>query len=295
MTDIEEIIKDKIDNSQIEWFTDPFPYIIIDNFLPLDLFLEISKKLTKIDDIKDLKKTFKSHVELNKKVFGDKDLDENLRLPIKAMGSHAIKEIFEKYLNIKKMISLGDWSDYGGYFPLHSMKLDGLLGAHVDHSHSKNELLHMANSIFYASSKWEESWGGETLLCNSNGFKIIKKIIPKPNRLILFVHSSSSFHGVNKINCPINVNRNTYYMDYYIKDEQMLNMVETLKTKTGKDFNFSFHSTTFIPFFPFGFKSFEINTLFKPSTYRYLLKYIRYLITIFLLSYKLARFIKKII
>ena len=64
------------------------------------------------------------------------------------MGSQALKEIFETHLNIKKMVSLSDWSDYGGYFPLHSMKSGGLLGIHVDHSHSKSELLHMANSIF---------------------------------------------------------------------------------------------------------------------------------------------------
>ena len=84
MSDIEKIIKDKIDNSEIKWFKDPFPHAIIDDFLPSDLFLKISKKLTKIDDVQDLKKTFKSHVELNKRVYGDKDLDEDLRLPIEA-------------------------------------------------------------------------------------------------------------------------------------------------------------------------------------------------------------------
>jgi Rps23 Pro-64 3,4-dihydroxylase Tpa1-like proline 4-hydroxylase len=75
------------------------------------------------------------------------------------------------------------------------MKTGGLLGAHVDHSHSANDnkLLHVANAIFYVSQKWDEAWGGETLLFNSTGFKIIKKISPKPNRLILFIHSSTSF------------------------------------------------------------------------------------------------------
>ena len=295
MSDIEKIIKDKINNSEIKWFKDPFPHAIIDDFLPSDLFLKISKKLTKIDDVQDLKKTFKSHVELNKRVYGDKDLDEDLRLPIEAMGSQALKEIFETHLNIKKMVSLSDWSDYGGYFPLHSMKSGGLLGIHVDHSHSKSELLHMANSIFYVSPYWEDSWGGETVLCNSSGSRIAKKIIPKPNRLILFVHSSSSFHGVNKINCPTDVNRTTYYMDYYIRDEQILNMRKAIKTKTDKSLNFSFHSTTFIPLFPLGYKSFKIKTLFGLSTYRYIMKYFRYLIARYILGYKLAKFIKKII
>jgi hypothetical protein len=294
LSNFEKIIKDNINNSEIRWFTDPFPHVVIDDFLPSELFLKISKKLNKIRDIKDLKKTFKSHVELNKKVYGDKDFDEDLKLPIEAMGSDAIKEIFQKYLNIKKMISLNDWSNYGGYFPLHSMEPGGLLGAHIDHSHSKTEdLLHMGNSIFYASSKWKESWGGETILFSNNGFKIIKKITPKPNRLILFVHTESSFHGVNKINCPNDTSRNTYYMDYYINDDQMLAMLESLKTKINKNLKFTFHSTTFIPFFPLGYKSFKINSILEPSTFRYIIKYIRYLIARFLLGYKLSMFIKK--
>ena len=295
MNNIERLVENKIKKSKIEWINDPFPHAIIDDFLPTELFFEISNKLTHVDDIKDLKQSFKTHVELNKKVYGDKDLNDDLRIPIRAMGSDTTKDIFKKYLNIQKMISLSDWSDYGGYFPLHSMKSGGLLGAHVDHSHSKNELLHVANSIFYASNKWHESWGGETILCNSNGFKIIKEIIPKPNRLILFVHSSSSFHGVNTITSPIDVYRNTYYMDYYINDEELPHMTKTLKTKTNKSLKFAFHSTTFIPFFPLGFKSFKINSIFKKSTYRYLIKYIRYLIARHILNYKLARFIKKFI
>jgi hypothetical protein len=36
LSDIEKIIKDKIDNSEIKLFKDPFPHAIIDDFLPSD-------------------------------------------------------------------------------------------------------------------------------------------------------------------------------------------------------------------------------------------------------------------
>ena len=58
MSNFEKIIKDNINNSEIRWFTDPFPHVVIDDFLPSELFLKISKKLNKIRDIKDLKKNF---------------------------------------------------------------------------------------------------------------------------------------------------------------------------------------------------------------------------------------------
>ena len=142
------------------------------------------------------------------------------------------------------------------------MKSGGLLGIHVDHSYSKSELLHMANSIFYVSPYWEDSWGGETVLCNSSGSRIVKKIIPKPNRLILFVHSSSSFHGVNKINCPTDVNRTTYYMDYYINPSDIPLLNDNIRNSgLKKGLKFTHHTTTFIPFFPLGIKSFKLDSI----------------------------------
>ena len=106
--------------------------------------------------------------------------------------------------------------------------------------------MHVANSIFFVSPKWETSWGGETLLFSNTGLKIIKKIIPSTNRLVLFIHSSSSFHGVNKITSPVGVNRNSYYMDYYVHDKQLPRMHKTLKTKGSKNLVYSFHSTSFL-------------------------------------------------
>ena len=53
---------------------------------------------------------------------------------------------------------------------------------------------------------------------NSTGTKIVKKINPIPNRLVLFIHSANSFHAVNKISGPSNYQRMTYYMDYYAEE-----------------------------------------------------------------------------
>jgi len=48
LIDIEKITKDKIDNSEIKWFKDPFPHAIIDDFLPSDLFSKYQKNLLKL-------------------------------------------------------------------------------------------------------------------------------------------------------------------------------------------------------------------------------------------------------
>ena len=293
MNNIEQVIKERIKQFEIVWETHPFPHAIIDNFLPSDVYAKITESLNQVDNFKDIKKKFISHVEFNKNVYGDKDLKGILRLPINILGGVIIKDILESYLNVQKLISLCDWPDYAGYYPFHSMKVDGILGSHVDHSHSKNGDLHVANSVFFVSPKWESSWGGETLLFSNTGLKIIKKIIPATNRLVLFIHSSSSFHGVNKISSPVGVNRNSYYMDYYVHDKQLPQMHKTLKTKGSKNLVYSFHSTSFVPFFPLGIKSFKIKSLFMKNTYPYLKVFFRYLAARFLLNYSFARMLKR--
>ena len=159
MNNIEEIIKERIKSSQISWKNNPFPHAILDNFLPDELFEKISLSSNLVEDIDNFKKSFTSHVELNKKVYGNNDLKGDLRLPVDIIGGNTLKKILENYLDIEGLISLNDWKNYGGYYPYHTMKTGGLLGAHVDHSHSANDnkLLHVANAIFYVSQKWDEA------------------------------------------------------------------------------------------------------------------------------------------
>jgi hypothetical protein len=168
------------------------------------------------------------------------------------------------------------------------MKKNGLLGSHVDHSHSDKGKLHIANSIYYASPMWDESWGGETLLLNSSGTQILKKITFRPNRLVLFVHSAKSFHAVSKVSCPNNIRRNTYYMDYYTDDGNLKTIYNNVKNLT-----YSFHTTTFVPFFPLGLKSFKIKYFFKKSTYGYLIILTKYILNRFFLNYKISNILKK--
>jgi hypothetical protein len=288
-----ELIKNRLSNTKINWENHPFPYAIIDNFLPDEVFKKITDGLQDVNKFQDLKKKFSSHVELNKKVYGDSDLNEVLKMPINILGGSLVKNYIEKYFEGEKLISLCDWPDYAGYFPFHSMTNGGILGSHVDHSHSKNGDIHIGNAIFYVSPKWENSWGGETLLFDSSGFKILKSIEPAPNRLILFIHSATSFHGVNKVSSPNEINRSTYYMDYYVKENSLSKINQVLKKKCEKKPVYSFHSTSFVPFFPLGFKSFKIKSLFMKNTYPYLKTFLKYLISRFLLSYKFSKFVKE--
>ncbi|PPR50150.1 MAG: hypothetical protein CFH15_00663 [Alphaproteobacteria bacterium MarineAlpha5_Bin5] len=272
-----ETLNKEIEKLNLEWNIHPFPHVVIDNFLSEELFLSINKEFQNAGGLKNIKKNFSTYLELNKKVYGDKDLTKYSRYPVDILGGNSFIKLIQKFIGDMKVISLSEWENYGGYYPFHSMNNEGVLGSHVDHSHSKYGDLHIANAIYYCSPTWEKSWGGETLLFDQCGLNIIKKIEPLPNRLIIFIHSAVSFHGVNKISSPSNIQRLSYYMDYYINDINLEKILNNLKHNNFKKVKYSYHGTCFIPFFPLGVKSFRIKNILKKSNYFYLLTFLKYL------------------
>ena len=94
MNIIEKNLKERINQFKINWEMYPFPHAIIDNFLPNEIFSKIISGLGHVDNFQDIKKKFKSHVEFNKNVYGDSDLNELAKLPIDILGGSNVKEIF---------------------------------------------------------------------------------------------------------------------------------------------------------------------------------------------------------
>jgi len=268
---------ENISIKNIKWIEKPFPHAVIDNFLPKNLFLQISSETNNVTELKKASNYFKSHAELEKKVFSMDDLNNKLKMPVEILGSKKICEIFSKFFENNQISSLLEQPLLGGYFPFHSMSDQGLLGSHVDHSHSNDNKLHVANAIYYVSPKWKKEWGGETIFFSRSGLKPIKFIQPLPNRLVLFLHSGISFHGVNYINCPSDILRNTYYMDYYLDIKNLKSNSKFISNKLSKLSYFK-HHTTFIPFFPLGIRSFKFKNLLDKKSLMYCYVIIRYLI-----------------
>ena len=256
----------------IEWIMHPFPHAIVDNFFSEEVFEKISS--AGLLDLANLQRTNTTELELNKSEFGMDGTSESFRIPIEVMGKGNGKKLFSKFIPESKITTLASFDNFRGYYPYHRSTRNGLLGSHVDHS-SLDSNFHFANTIFYSHKEWKKDWGGETVLFSSSGMSPIVSIEPKPNRMVFFIHSNSSFHGVNKILCPENISRNTYYMDYYIDPSDVSLLNSNMKIHgLKKDLKFTYHLTTFIPFFPLGFKSFTFGSLF--SSFQYLKNYIIY-------------------
>ena len=194
----------------------PFPHLILDDFFTKSFYNKLIKKIEMKHSTKN-KKIFTSTVENEKTIY----LNQNI--PI-------IQEIAEKLSAQKWLKMLEEVSnldnvcapdiDYGSLSNFHQMNENGVLVSHVDHScHPNTRSKHVLNIIIYLSKDWHSKYGGNTLLYDHKGKKIIKKIDYIPNRAVLFLHTPYSFHGVDRISGNRKEKRKSFYIDYY-SDEQ---------------------------------------------------------------------------
>lgn len=123
-----------------------------------------------------------------------------------------------KYLNIKNLTK--DEVLHGGGIVQYGR--NGHLDLHLDYDiHPLTKKQRRANILLYLNKDWKEEWNGELEFYNGN--KLIKKVYPKFNRLVIFEVNDSTWHGFpKKLNCPKNIYRksiNVYYVTEQIKEK----------------------------------------------------------------------------
>lgn len=257
------------------WESYPYPHLVLDNFLSNSEFQKLIIELDKSQN--QIQKKFISPLE-RKSIYKSNKLQKESANLISLMSSNSIKRIISEIIGSIDILSMGETSNYSGYSPFHITNNEGFLGAHVDHSSiKKGKFRHIANTIFFASSSWEKDWGGETILFSKNGFKEKKIIDPLPNRLLIFIHSSNSFHGVRPYLSNLNIQRRTFYHDYYVGEDKIKEAMKIINSRFSITLKHSFHTTTFIPFLPFGIKKIDFRKLFSYKNIKYIKSYCIYI------------------
>ena len=250
---------------------------IIHNFLSNKNFQSCIKALDRIQHNKGDSKA-STLIEKEKVVFKIEGLDTEILKIIEFQGGEEAKKqvgILTGWTG--KIYSLLEIDGFAGYAPMHRMQNGGFLGSHVDHSYvNEGDLIHVANSIFYAVPKWEDNWQGETVFFDKTGYRKIQEVLPEPNKLVLFTHDSESFHGVNRITCPNDVARVTFYMDYYISKDDLYEFGKKYLKQTGEPFYHFKYLTMFLPL-PTENGKIMWNALIKSEFKGYLRNYMQYL------------------
>lgn len=95
----------------------------------------------------------------------------------------------------------------GGY---HRIERGGKLGIHVDFNRSSDGLYRRLNVLTFLNADWDESWGGNLLLCDEHG-RTVESIVPYMNRTVIFETTETSYHGhPTPLACPEGVARKSF-------------------------------------------------------------------------------------
>jgi Rps23 Pro-64 3,4-dihydroxylase Tpa1-like proline 4-hydroxylase len=195
---------------------DPFPFIILDDFLTQ----KTAKKLLAEHENQGASKNWGAYNHINERKSGITKYDmmgETTKQVIDALSSEEFLAWLEKLTGIKKLIADPDL-DGGG---LHMIEKGGFLNVHVDFlAHTtKRKWSRQLNLLIYLNENWDPKWNGALEFWDKTMSQPIKKIEPIFNRCVIFNTCEGSYHGhPNPLNCPEEVKRRSLAL-YYFRDE----------------------------------------------------------------------------
>ena len=191
----------------------PFPYVVVDDFLSLNLAKKIEKNFPNHSDKKLW--SYKNYCEIKKATDNWNMFPPEAYQLLSILNSHDFLETIKKKIKLKNLYP--DYGLNGGGF--HIMGEKGKLNPHLDYIiHPKLNLMRKFNLIVFFNLKWKPNNGGELCLYEKNPHnkklpgKLVKKIKPKFNRAILFDTSLSSWHGVNEVKNMTRKSMAVYYL-----------------------------------------------------------------------------------
>jgi Rps23 Pro-64 3,4-dihydroxylase Tpa1-like proline 4-hydroxylase len=201
------------------FYKEPYKHLIVNNFLPDDLVQKCLQSFPKLDD-KTWQHENDTNIEVKSRTTWQSEFDipDNIVDSVRILNSSLILNSFSEIFGIKRLVPDPYFSGGG----LNITKKGGLLDVHIDGNyHDASGLNRRVNALIYLNPGWQESWGGELGIYNSNGTQLIKKIEPLFNRLVVFDSHDYSYHGLpDPVNFPDGINRKSIILYYYTKDSR---------------------------------------------------------------------------
>jgi hypothetical protein len=198
---------------------DPFPHIVLNDFLPPELIKKILENFP--HDSVDAEVKFEiGYAGQFKRQIPPVNCNAFNRNLFAFLNSEPVLRFVESLTGIEKLIP-DPYFAGGGY---HETTRGGLLGIHADFRINKElNLNRRINMIIYLNDNWREEWGGALELWDKSMSAAQQKVFPILNRCVIFNTDQDSFHGhPDPLTCPENVTRKSIALYYYTASESVL-------------------------------------------------------------------------
>ncbi len=200
-----ETLKTSFNNSS------PMPHVIIDNFLPDNIFKDLCNDIKNYPQEKWIVKSLgTSSIRKEARDFTKSPILNQILINLTA---HNFVTWMGKITNNSGIIP--DLHHLGA--GLTSTPSGTNLGLHVDFNWNDTlKLNRKFNLILYANKSWEDDWNGYLEFWNKESTECLYTVRPSPNRLIFWEYEQDLIHGfTKKINCPPEVERQNLMTIYY--------------------------------------------------------------------------------
>ena len=199
--------------------TDPFPYIVIDNFLKHEWIEPVLQSVRSMKSENAQTKFINPYNpnERSKYAF-DSGFDETLTNLFKELADDRFVTSVEKMSGVHPIIRNDTTLRGGGVHRIHS---GGFLAMHTDfntYDHSQHgKLDRRLNLLLYLNPGWKDEYNGHLQLHDKTGLR--NSIAPILNRCVIFNTTNKSIHGHPvPLNTPIGVYRESIAVYYYTKN-----------------------------------------------------------------------------
>lgn len=201
----------------------PYPYTVIDDFLPVDLAEQVMEEFSQTAD------GWNHYHHYNEKKLALTDI--NLMGPatqklFRALQSDALVEFMTRLTGVEGLISDPEMDGAG----MHQIKRGGFLNVHSDfRSHTKNRYWsRQINLLIYFNKNWDESWGGNLELWDKDMTGCVESIAPVFNRCVIFRTIDNSFHGhPEPLTCPPDEKRKSIALYLFRKEDKACRLEPT--------------------------------------------------------------------
>ena len=169
---------------------DPFPHIVIDDFLPESMIELCLKNFPQKRDPDS--KSFDRDQERYKISYHPDYLEPKLRSLFYAFNSRPFIRVIENITGIKRLIP-DPYFNGGGF---HEISTGGHLSVHADFNHHKPmNLERRVNALIYLNHDWKEEYGGQLELWRTDMSEKVQSVVPLANRCAIFTTTQHSMHG----------------------------------------------------------------------------------------------------
>lgn len=190
----------------------PFPHLVIDDFLPCDF---IERILAAFPDKSQAVINHQKDHQLYKRGYRPHTLGDNpCRHYLQLFNTPPVLQFLEEVTGIDGLIP--DPYFLGG--GLHEIERGGKLNVHADFTlHPKMKLVRRINLLIYLNKAWQSDYGGNLELWDAKMERCIRSIEPRFNRCVIFTTDNQSFHGhPEPLNCPPTMTRRSIALYYYV-------------------------------------------------------------------------------